>query len=51
MLQYSAENERPFGLHAVAKTEEDLLRFMVAYERIAPTRPVPKPLSTWTATA
>jgi amidase len=36
-------NQRPFGLCIVAKAnqEEILLRFMIAYEKVARPRPIP----------
>jgi len=45
-VKYSEQNERPFGLclAAGAGQEELLLRFMHAYERASPPRPLPKPL-------
>ncbi|KAH8805331.1 amidase signature domain-containing protein [Xylogone sp. PMI_703] len=43
-LKYSEQNERPFGLCAVARSEQLLLRFMAAYEAVFPPRPLPRPL-------
>ena len=45
-VRYSEQNERPFGLclAAAAGKEDLLLRFMHAYERVSPSRPLPKPL-------
>lgn len=43
-VKYSEQNERPFGLCAVAKSEQLLLRFMTAYEVAFPPRPLPRPL-------
>ena len=47
-VKYSEQNERPFGLclAASAGREELLLRFMQAYERASPPRPLPNPMQT-----